>query len=103
MGGRTVKHLNEAIQPEQPNLAGGLRRAAFHGILNLRNITMTIGRKAAMALDIRGYGAHKTRTFMRELPKHRGGDIFAWVFFALSVVYLVIQFNPATMQWNMEF
>ena len=40
---------------------------------------------------------------MRELPKHRGGDIFAWVFFVLSVVYLVIQFNPATMQWNMEF
>ena len=67
-------------------------------VLGLRN-----GQTQAMALDIRGYGAHKTRTFMRELPKHRGGDIFAWVFFVLSVVYLVIQFNPATMQWNMEF
>jgi len=67
-------------------------------VLGLRN-----GQTQAMALDIRGYGAYKTRTFMRELPKHRGGDIFAWVFFLLSVVYLVIQFNPATMQWNMEF
>ncbi|MDE0359711.1 MAG: hypothetical protein OXI74_00935, partial [Rhodospirillaceae bacterium] len=54
----------------------------------------------AMALDIRGYGAHKRRTFMRELPKHRSGDIFAWVFFVLSVIYLIYEFNPATMQWN---
>jgi len=67
-------------------------------VLGLRN-----GQTQAMALDIRGYGAHKTRTFMRELPRHRGGEIFAWVFFVLSMVYLVIQFNPATMQWNMEF
>ena len=67
-------------------------------VLGLRN-----GQTQAMALDIRGYGAYKTRTFMRELPSHRGGEIFAWVFFVLSVVYLVIQFNPATMQWNMEF
>ncbi|MGH8911164.1 MAG: energy-coupling factor transporter transmembrane component T family protein [Acidimicrobiia bacterium] len=67
-------------------------------VLGLRN-----GQTQAMALDIRGYGAHKTRTFMRPLKKHRGGEIFAWVFFVLSVVYLVLQFNPATMQWNMEF
>ena len=45
-------------------------------VLGLRN-----GQTQAMALDIRGYGAHKTRTFMRELPRHRGGGIFAWVFF----------------------
>jgi energy-coupling factor transport system permease protein len=67
-------------------------------VLGLRN-----GQTQAMALDIRGYGAHKTRTFMRELPRHRGGEIFAWVFFVLSIIYLVVQFNPATMQWNMEF
>ncbi len=66
-------------------------------VLGLRN-----GQTQAMALDIRGYGAHKTRTFMREQPKHRGGEIFAWIFFVLSIIYLVIQFNPATMQWNME-
>ena len=65
-------------------------------VLGLRN-----GQTQAMALDIRGYGAHKTRTFLRELPKHRAGEIFAWVFFALSVIYLIYQFNPATMQWNM--
>lgn len=64
-------------------------------VLGLRN-----GQTQAMALDIRGYGAYKTRTFMREVPKHRAGDIFAWIFFALAVVYLIIQFNPATMQWN---
>ena len=66
-------------------------------VLGLRN-----GQTQAMALDIRGYGAHKTRTFMRELPRHRGGEIFAWVFFVLSIVYLIAQFNPETMQWNME-
>ncbi|MPZ52657.1 MAG: hypothetical protein GEU79_07975 [Acidimicrobiia bacterium] len=66
-------------------------------VLGLRN-----GQTQAMALDIRGYGAHKTRTFMRDVPKHRAGEIFAWVFFVLSVLYLVIQFNPATMQWNMD-
>jgi energy-coupling factor transport system permease protein len=66
-------------------------------VLGLRN-----GQTQAMALDIRGYGAHKTRTFMRPIPKHRAGEIFAWVFFAVSVTYLVLQFNPATMQWNMN-
>ena len=64
-------------------------------VLGLRN-----GQTQAMALDIRGYGAHKNRTFMRELPRHRNGDIFAWVFFALSVIYLIYEFNPSTMQWN---
>ncbi|MFL2554279.1 MAG: energy-coupling factor transporter transmembrane component T family protein [Candidatus Rariloculaceae bacterium] len=66
-------------------------------VLGLRN-----GQTQAMALDIRGYGAHKTRTFMRKLPRHRGGEIFAWGFFVLSIVYLIVQFNPETMQWNME-
>jgi energy-coupling factor transport system permease protein len=66
-------------------------------VLGLRN-----GQTQAMALDIRGYGAHKTRTFMRPAPQSRAGDIFAWIFFVLSIVYLVIQWNPATMQWNMD-
>lgn len=65
-------------------------------VLGLRN-----GQTQAMALDIRGYGAHKTRTFMRPAPQSRAGSIFAWVFFVVAVVYLVLQFNPATMQWNM--
>ncbi|MGH8870861.1 MAG: energy-coupling factor transporter transmembrane component T family protein [Acidimicrobiia bacterium] len=66
-------------------------------VLGLRN-----GQTQAMALDIRGYGAHKTRTFMRPALKNRAGTIFAWTFFVLSIVYLVVQFNPETMQWNME-
>lgn len=67
-------------------------------VLGLRN-----GQTQAMALDIRGYGAHKTRTFMRAEKQHRAGNVFAWVFFGVSVIYLIFEFNPATMQWNMEF
>lgn len=67
-------------------------------VLGLRN-----GQTQAMALDIRGYGAHKTRTFMRPMKQHRAGTVFAWIFFVFSVIYLVIEFNPANMQWNMEF
>ena len=66
-------------------------------VLGLRN-----GQTQAMVLDIRGYGAYKTRTYMRPAPKSRAGEIFGWVFFILSIAYLVIQFNPATMQWNMD-
>lgn len=75
-----------------------LRHLAFAMlVLGLRN-----GQTQAMALDIRGYGAHKTRTFMRPALRNKAGDIFGWVFFILSIAYLVLQFNPATMQWNMN-
>lgn len=67
-------------------------------VLGLRN-----GQTQAMALDIRGYGAHRTRTYMRPVPPHRGGEVFAWSFFALSVIYLFLMFDPANMQWNMSF
>lgn len=67
-------------------------------VLGLRN-----GQTQAMALDIRGYGAHKTRTFMRPAPRSRGGTIFGWTFFILSIIYLVYQWSPETMQWNMDF
>jgi energy-coupling factor transporter transmembrane protein EcfT len=66
-------------------------------VLGLRN-----GQTQAMALDIRGYGAHKTRTFMRPMINNRAGTIFAWVFFILSVIYLILQWDPMTMQWNMQ-
>lgn len=65
-------------------------------VLGLRN-----GQNQAMALDIRGYGAHKTRTYMRPVPESKGGKIFGWAFFVLSIAYLVWQFNPATMSWNL--
>lgn len=67
-------------------------------VLGLRN-----GQTQAMALDIRGYGAHKTRTYMRPVPPHRAGEVFAWSFFVLSIVYLFLMFDPANMQWNMSF
>lgn len=66
-------------------------------VLGLRN-----GQTQAMALDIRGYGAHKTRTFMRPLIRNRAGTIFAWTFFVFSLIYLILQWNPETMQWNMQ-
>lgn len=65
-------------------------------VLGLRN-----GQNQAMALDIRGYGAHKTRTYMRAVPESTGGKVFGWAFFVLSIAYLIWQFNPATMQWNL--
>lgn len=65
-------------------------------VLGLRN-----GQTQAMALDIRGYGAHKTRTYMRPVPESNGGKIFGWAFFIFSILYLIWQFNPETMQWNL--
>ena len=39
---------------------------------------------------------------MRSAANTCAGEIFGWTFFILSIAYLVIQFNPATMQWNMD-
>ncbi|MQA84039.1 MAG: hypothetical protein GEV03_05245 [Streptosporangiales bacterium] len=68
-------------------------------VLGLRN-----GQTQAMALDIRGYGAHKTRTFMRESPSSRAGKVFAWTFFAISVGYLILQFGSLSgaMPWDLS-
>jgi energy-coupling factor transport system permease protein len=67
-------------------------------VLGLRN-----GQNQAMALDIRGYGAHKTRTFMRPMPDSLSGRIFGWTFLAISIAYLILQLGnvAGTMQWNM--
>ncbi len=68
-------------------------------VLGLRN-----GQTQAMALDIRGYGAHKTRTFMRPLPDSKSGRIFGWTFLAISIAYMVLQLGnvAGTMQWNLS-
>ncbi len=71
-----------------------------HLVFSMLVLGLRSGQTQAMALDIRGYGAYKTRTFIREVPRYQVGEIFAWIFFVLSVIYLIIQFNPATMQWN---
>lgn len=77
---------------------GRMRHLAFAMlVLGLRR-----GQTQAMALDIRGYGAHKQRTFMRTLPSSTAGRVFAWAFFAVSIVYLIVQFTSMSgaMVWN---
>ena len=51
------------------------------------------------AVDVQGFAGDVPCRVGRQVD-HRSGDIFAWVFFALSVIYLIYEFNPATMQWN---
>jgi energy-coupling factor transport system permease protein len=62
------------------------------------------GETQAMALDIRGYGAHKTRTFLRPMPSSLAGRIFGWSVFILAVVYLIFQIGNLAghMQWDMK-
>jgi energy-coupling factor transport system permease protein len=62
------------------------------------------GETQAMALDIRGYGAHKTRTFLRPMPSSLAGRIFGWSLFILAVVYLIFQIGNLAghMQWDMK-
>ncbi|MGH8867483.1 MAG: energy-coupling factor transporter transmembrane component T family protein [Actinomycetes bacterium] len=92
-----IRDLGQDMNPVQRKWHRMKHLAFAMLVLGLRN-----GQTQAMALDIRGYGAHKTRTYMRPVPDSTAGKVFGWVFFALSVVYLVWQFNPATMQWNMS-
>jgi energy-coupling factor transport system permease protein len=60
------------------------------------------GQTQAMALDIRGYGAHKRRTYLRPMPYTRIGMIFGWTCLVLSVVYLFFQIGNLAghMQWD---
>jgi energy-coupling factor transport system permease protein len=62
------------------------------------------GQVQAMALDIRGYGAHKKRTFLRPLPRSTIGKIFGWTCFGLSVFYLAFQIGKLAghMQWDLS-
>jgi energy-coupling factor transport system permease protein len=62
------------------------------------------GQTQAMALDIRGYGAHKTRTFLRPMPTSRAGRIFGWTCLILAVTYLIFQIGNLAghMQWDLE-
>jgi energy-coupling factor transport system permease protein len=63
------------------------------------------GQTQAMALDIRGYGAHKQRTFLRPMPQSRSGRIFGWTCFVASVVYLLFQIGKLAghMQWDLAW
>lgn len=61
------------------------------------------GQTQAMALDIRGYGAHKHRTFLRAMPQTRAGKIFGWTCLVLSLIYLFFQIGNLAghMQWDL--
>jgi energy-coupling factor transport system permease protein len=77
-----------------------LRHLAFAMlVLGLRR-----GQTQAMALDIRGYGAHKRRTFLRPMPQTRAGKIFGWSVFVLGIAYLVTQFGnlSGAMPWDLS-
>lgn len=78
----SIKHLAFAM------LVLGLRRAQTQ----------------AMALDIRGYGAHKERTFLRVLPGTRAGKIFGWVCLVAGISYLALQLGnlSGAMPWDLE-
>lgn len=60
------------------------------------------GQTQAMALDIRGYGAHKQRTFIRPLPQSSAGKVFGWTCLILAVGYLIMQLGNLAghMQWD---
>jgi energy-coupling factor transporter transmembrane protein EcfT len=67
-------------------------------VLGLRN-----GQTQAMALDIRGYGAHKTRTFMRPLQSSTFGRFFGWACLAVGISYLALQIAnlSGAMPWDL--
>lgn len=66
-------------------------------VLGLRN-----GQTQAMALDIRGYGAHKTRTYLRPLPSSSFGKVFGWTCFFAGLAYLLLQIGnlSGAMPWD---
>lgn len=67
-------------------------------VMGLRN-----GQTQAMALDIRGYGAHKTRSYMRTLPSSTFGKFFGWTCFLAGLAYLVLQLTnlSGAMPWDL--
>lgn len=58
----------------------------------------------AMALDIRGFGAHKTRTYFRAQPSSRAGTVFGWACLILGVAYLGLQLGSlgGAMPWDLR-
>jgi energy-coupling factor transport system permease protein len=94
-----IRDLGQDLNPLQRRWAR-LRHLAFAMlVLGLRR-----GQTQAMALDIRGYGAHKQRTYMRPMPESRSGTIFGWTCLIIGVAYLVSQFGGLSeaMPWDLE-
>ena len=64
-------------------------------VLGLRN-----GQVQAMALDVRGYASNKKRTFVRKSPGNKFTETISLIILLLSITFLISQFNPQFMQWN---
>lgn len=79
-------------------------------LLRLRHLAFALlvlglrrGQTQAMALDIRGYGAHRTRTFMRPVPHSRAGTVFGWACIIAGGLYLLLQLGnlAGNMPWDL--
>ena len=92
-----VRDLGADLHPIARKWAS-LKHLAFSMLL----MGLRRGQTQAMALDIRGYGAHKTRTFLRPIPSSMAGRVFGWTCFALAVGYLVLQLGNLAghMPWD---
>jgi energy-coupling factor transport system permease protein len=93
-----IRDLGQNMNPVTRKWARMKHLAFGMLVLSLRR-----GQTQAMALDIRGYGAHKQRTFLRPMPTSRAGRIFGWVCFIAAVVYLIFQIGNLAghMQWDL--
>jgi energy-coupling factor transport system permease protein len=94
-----IRDLGEDMNPIGRKWARMKHLAFSMLVMGLRR-----GQTQAMALDIRGYGAHKTRTFLRPMPTSRAGRIFGWTCFILAVTYLIFQIGNLAghMQWDLS-
>jgi energy-coupling factor transporter transmembrane protein EcfT len=92
-----IRDLGQHMNPARRKWASIKHLAFAMLVLGLRR-----AQTQAMALDIRGYGAHKGRTFLRVLPQTRAGMIFGWACIIFGVVYLVLQLGnlAGTMPWD---
>jgi len=92
-----IRDLGQDLNPVQRKWLRVKHLAFAMLVLGLRR-----GQTQAMALDIRGYGAHKTRTFLRVLPHSRAGKLFGWSCIILGTTYLVFQFSnlSGAMPWD---
>jgi energy-coupling factor transport system permease protein len=96
----TTQHIRDLGQDVNPVARKWIRMK--HLAFSMLVMGLRRGQTQAMALDIRGYGAHKQRTFLRPLPDSVAGKVFGWTCFTLAVVYLFFQLGNLAghMQWD---
>ena len=94
-----IRDLGQDLNPVKRKWVRMKHLAFAMLVLGLRR-----GQTQAMALDIRGYGAHKNRTFLRPMPSSTAGTIFGWTCLAIGLGYLLLQLGNVSgaMQWNLK-